>query len=396
MRLILQAPACLMVIWMFLLFSTVTVDAQKSGKETNICLNCNYENALLYKFCVNCGRPLIIPKKNPQIMKKKTISERKQVSESKSKPGTVISESQKSETRKIEKVIYRHKDQGIDVPQKKPAILKKKNRLLKMRLQSPLDPPRLFNIPTAEVLGSLDLNLTGGGTFGMEKERTFLGKIGVGLGNVAEIELSSLSLINALQSGITTITGSAFKMTFWTEKKRPPAIAMALGGTPSWNRLEGDDKSISFETRLMKLYLVATKRFGKTGGHFGVSITDVRVKNTQRGWYFLNPSEKQLKRNLFAIFCGTDIWVNSKTKMMLEIETVPRFGFVEGGVHDKSDISNVWAGMIGVRFFFTKWMALDTGMRYQSDYAGIADSKLQVSMNIFLPVGQMFFGQRTK
>lgn len=339
--------------------------AQPDNQITIICPKCNYENSFLSSFCINCGNSL------------------KEVKEAynKSKQNVTAVSIPDSNTAKASK--------KSTVRNESPIPPRKKERFPKIRIPYPLDPPRLFNIPTAEVLGSLDLNLTGGGTFGMEKERTFLGKIGIGLGDIAEMELSTLGLINALKSGITTIASSAFKLKFWEERKNLPGLAMALGGTPTWNELAGDDPTVSFETRLMKLYLVATKRKGRFGGHFGVTITDVRVKNNPLGWKFKNPQNDQLKKNLYAIFCGTDIKANPKTKIMIELETVPKFEFQKGGIYDNSAMTSVWSGMIGVRFFFTNWLAIDTGVRYQSDFDGIADSKIQASLNVFLPLKQM-------
>jgi hypothetical protein len=117
-------------------------------------------------------------------------------------------------------------------------------------------------------------------------------------------------------------------------------------------------------------------------------LTDVRVRNP-RGWQFYNPAETELQRNLVAPFGGISIQANPKAQVMFEIEGLPSYNFVEGGSHDGSDITNIWAGVVGVRFYFTNWLAADTGVRYRSDFDGIADANIQANINMLLPLGRL-------
>jgi hypothetical protein len=43
--------------------------------------------------------------------------------------------------------------------------------------------------------------------------------------------------------------------------------------------------------------------------------------------------------------------------------------------------------VLGVRFYFTNWLAMDTGVRYRSDFHGIADATIQASFNGVIPLG---------
>jgi hypothetical protein len=95
----------------------------------------------------------------------------------------------------------------------------------KTMLKEPAVLPRLFNVPTANVLGSLDIYFTGGGAFGIEKERNFLGRAGLGLGDIAEVEFATLSVINSLQHGSSSLPTSAFKMLITREHGNLPAVA---------------------------------------------------------------------------------------------------------------------------------------------------------------------------
>jgi hypothetical protein len=247
--------------------------------------------------------------------------------------------------------------------------------------------PRLFNIPSADVLGSLDLFLTAGGSFGAEKEKSFLGRVGIGLGDVAEVEFSSLSVINTLRVSSTSIPTSAFKMRALRENGKRPALGWALRGTTSWQVLDSDADAASFETRLTKLYAVATKRIGTVAVHGGAGLTDVRVRNP-RGWRFEDPGDGEMQKNLVAPFGGVSVQANPRTLVMAEVEGVPQYGFEWAKACGPDDIKTVWAGVVGVRFYFAPWLATDAGVRYRSDFDGIADANIHVSANVLLPLAQ--------
>jgi hypothetical protein len=285
---------------------------------------------------------------------------------------------------------------------KPQARVKDRQPWYKTMLSEPAVLPRLFNVPTANVLGSLDIYFTGGGAFGIEKERNFLGRAGMGLGDIAEVEFATQSVINSLQHGSSSLPTSAFKMLIIRERLGLPSIAAALRGTTSWQSLDGSDSTsyFSFETRLTKLYIVASKRINKVTGHFGIGLTDVRVRNLQ-SWNFVNGNPgnavntRELQRNLWAPFGGISIQANPKTQVMLEIEGLPSYEFGEGRKYSADNIKNIWAGVVGVRFYFTNWLAADTGVRYRSDFDGIADANIQANINLLLPLGRLRTANKT-
>ena len=53
------------------------------------------------------------------------------------------------------------------------------------------------------------------------------------------------------------------------------------------------------------------------------------------------------------------------------------------------ELSHTYVGIGGVRFFFTKWLSIDTGVLYQTNYNGIADSQIKLGLNLFMPTGSM-------
>ncbi|MGH7601069.1 MAG: hypothetical protein ACREOI_32325, partial [bacterium] len=225
---------------------------------------------------------------------------------------------------------------------------------------------------------------------------------GMGLGDIAEVEFATQSVINSLQRGSSSLPTSAFKMLIMRERLGLPSVAVALRGTTSWRSLDGSDSTsyFSFETRLTKLYLVASKRINKVTGHFGIGLTDVRVRNLQ-SWNFANGNPgntvntNELQRNLWAPFGGISIQANPKTQVMLEIEGLPSYEFGEGRKYSAGNIKNIWAGVVGVRFYFTNWLAADTGVRYRSDFDGIADANIQANVNLLLPLGRLRTANKT-
>jgi len=403
---------CTVVIFGVLLLFAMSAWSQPLTPQTIACLKCRHVNEWSYKFCVNCGEALADAKEASlsarQRQHEATLALAKQKAKEDSLARVRAIEQQDRSRRAValvgsqltkvdsvarEEVLASASTTLIEAnasktnPQarkKKPAV----RQWFKTLLHEPAVLPRLFNVPTAGVLGSLDLYFTGGGAFGIEKERNFLGRAGMGLGDIAEVEFATQAVINSLQHGSSTVPTSAFKMLVLREHSNLPAVAVSLRGTTSWQYLEGEDYTVSFETRLTKLYLVASKRINIVSAHVGLGLTDVRVRNPQ-GWRFKNETDGELQSNLWAPFAGVSIQANPKAQVMFEIEGLPAYNFAAAGNYGSGDIKNIWAGVVGVRFYFTSWLAADTGVRYRSDFDGIADANIQANINMLLPLGRL-------
>lgn len=399
--------------------------AQVAAPKAIACAVCKYENDWIYKFCTNCGASLATVKEDKlvELQREREAVRRKAIEDSlyqareaemkRSQQTAAIVAKQMAPVNAIaapdtntpasrKPVASIEKSLPANLTVKPQARVKDQKPWYKTMLSEPAVLPRLFNVPTADVLGSLDIYFTGGGAFGIEKERNFLGRAGMGLGDIAEVEFATQSVINSLQRGSSSLPTSAFKMLIMRERLGLPSVAVALRGTTSWRSLDGSDSTsyFSFETRLTKLYLVASKRINKVTGHFGIGLTDVRVRNLQ-SWNFANGNPgntvntNELQRNLWAPFGGISIQANPKTQVMLEIEGLPSYEFGEGRKYSAGNIKNIWAGVVGVRFYFTNWLAADTGVRYRSDFDGIADANIQANVNLLLPLGRLRTANKT-
>jgi hypothetical protein len=334
--------------------------AQKAHPDSVPCLVCKAPNGWEQRFCTRCGSPL-------DAAKEAAVRDLIRASET---PGSGV-----ANAASVDEASRAGK--GLQPPKKSPPSI------TKILETERTDLPRLFNVPTAQVLRSLRVYSTGGGALGVEKERSLFGRIGIGLGDIADVEVASQSVINALRDGSSTLPTSAFRIRLLRERRTIPAVALALRATTNWQRLEGSSFTVDCRTRLTKLYGVLSKGVGPVGLHAGAGLTDVRVKDPH-GWTFADPTDTELRSNLWAPFGGFSVRANESAYFLGEIEGLPSYRFRPGTAGDEDDIETVWVGVFGVRFFFARWLVTDTGVRYRSDFVGIADASIQANVTLLL------------
>ncbi len=296
---------------------------------------------------------------------------------------------------------------GTFASAKYPSFSKK--ALAKKVDEGLIDPRRLFIIPEADVLRSMEVNFGGGSAFGVKKgeRQPFLGHVRLGLGDVVEIEVSTLGIINQLSDGTASITTGAFKLKFLPEGKWYPAIAGALRSSLWHTETRNTETygSVKFQRRLSTLYFVASKTFAKASVHAGVSISDLRIRTRTISDGFIAPADENndkdyFNKNLAGPFLGIRVEVNPKTFLMMEYEQIAKYKFDEKDpdlINGAANISTEWLVIAGVRFFFLDWLALDTGVMYRGDYNGIGDALISAGLNInfSLPrIAKSLFGER--
>jgi flagellar biosynthesis GTPase FlhF len=390
-----------------LLAAAATALSQIAAPKIIQCATCKYENDWAYKFCIKCGADLTAMKearlaelqreheaklaaarqkaledslaraaaKEAQVAREKQAEQQRLEAERKAKEA----EAQK----KMEKAAMARSQEERP---KKPAV---------KIYEGPVDPRRLFLIPTADILGPLEISMGGGSVIGEmgEEKRPFLGRLSIGLGGVAEIEASTIGIVSGLAKGSATIPTAAFKLKFLPETNRFPfaGIAGALRSS-TWYSEQRD--TVKFEKRESTLYFVASKTFGAVSMHAGLSISDLRIRTRDAATgAFISPTPIKRKdrdyvnENLFSPFVGLRVEVNPGTLLMLEYESIPEYDFdEENPVVDKGKIDEVWMIIAGVRYFIFDWLPLDTGVLYRGDYHGIGDMHIQAGLNINLPL----------
>jgi len=324
---------------LLILFFVLTGIAQEIPKQTIVCPRCGYVNDWSNDFCINCGYSL-----------------------------------------------------------KEAKLARQKKPVMKV-FRGPIDPCRLFLIPTADVLGSLEISLGGGSIIGEMKEekRPFLGRMSIGLGGVGEIEMSTVGIISGLAKGSAAIPTAAFKLKFFSERDKFPLIGFAGALRSSLWHSEVRD-TVKFQKRIAVLYFAASKTFGPVSIHTGLSISDLRIRTRDaRNDKFISPTPAEVKRtdkdyvnrNILRPFAGLKVKINPRTMFMLEYEYIPEYNFEEENpVVSEDKIDVIWMLIAGIRFFIFNWLPLDVGVLYRGDYHGIGDAHIQAGVNINLSLSK--------
>ncbi|UCE17770.1 MAG: zinc ribbon domain-containing protein [Gemmatimonadota bacterium] len=357
-----------------LLFTFVlSSSAQEAAKETITCPKCRHTNDWSNDFCINCGYSL----KEAKATKKKAEEENLEAERTAKK--ALIPELQEEKPKETSVKIY----------------------------EGPIDPCRLFLIPTAEVLNSLEISLGGGSIIGEMKEekRPFLGRASIGLGDVAEIEASTIGMISGLAKGSAAIPTAAFKLKILPERDTFPYVGFAGALRSSlWHSEERD--TVKFQKRVSTLYFVGSKTFGALSLHLGTSISDLRIRTKYRhNNALLSPTPEQVEawdkeyvnKNITRPFAGLRVEANPKTLLMIEFEYIPEYDFdEEDPTVTREQIEAVWMVIAGLRFFAFDWLPLDSGVMYRGDYHGIGDMHIHAGVNINLPLPKIVKARRAK
>jgi hypothetical protein len=283
--------------------------------------------------------------------------------------------------------------------------------------QNPLSissPSTLFNLPSMDVLRSAEICLSGGSSFGMESRSALVRNFTVGLGGIAEAEISTSGMTNQLTGESESFATSSFKVNLVPDRLRRfwfvPNVVVQLKSS-SWKSIENEPGSIlpvythasaysgenlmslRVKQRFSDFRLIFGKRWTFGGVLAGVCATDVRLKEGIRDYYTVEASGQTLYRtggipemqeHYWTPLGGIEIQANDKTRLMAEIQSVPVFDFDVG--HQNVVLSKAWLGVAGIRFFITDWFTLDAGVKTQSNDKGIADAEIRLGGNWVIPV----------
>jgi hypothetical protein len=280
------------------------------------------------------------------------------------------------------------------------------------------NPSRLFNLTTAGVMRSAEICISGGSAFGMESKSALIRNLTIGLGGIAEAEISTTGQTNQLTGELESFAMSSFKINPIPESLQRcrflPNIVVQLESS-SWKNIQNESGSIkstytdasSFsgenllalrvKERFSVLHLIIGKQWSFGGFQAGVCATDVRLKDGTRTYYTMdaygqyhynNSDIPEVQKSYWTPLGGIEIKANDKTKIMAEVQSVPVFDFDVG--LQKVVISKAWLGVAGIRFFIAEWFTLDAGVKYQSNDKGIADAEIRLGGNCVIPVNDFF------
>ena len=261
---------------------------------------------------------------------------------------------------------------------------------------------RLFLTPNGRVLESMEVSLTLGGAFGAMNKGEYLGIASIGLGDVAELEVSTWRLVSNLFKGTTALGTTSLKVVAFRagEESLLPDATITFRSNPSWASIEvsGDDLAsdigeevdgVDFEMHMASLYLTISKHlFERVTLHAGVSLMDVRTRSGKALMSNIFFNIPDLQENIVSGFVGFERQVNPRTILMSEVSSVPRFNYRPLG--NKLEVDQVALIIAGFRFYFTERISTDAGVKYRTDYDGIADAEISVGLNVGFNLKQVY------
>jgi len=262
---------------------------------------------------------------------------------------------------------------------------------------------RLFTVPQGRVLESMEVLLSLGGAYGSMNKGEYLGRASVGLGDFAELEISTWRLVSNLVNGSTALGTTA--LTVGLIRQQPgtalPDLALSFRLNPSWkdvevsgsdlaDEIEDEVDEVKFQAHFASLYMNLSKNItAELKLHGGIFLTDMRTRSGSAlvtgGGLVTIPDERQ---DLIGGFGGIEHQLNPRTYLIAEISSVPRFNYAPSSSTLAIDQVAMFIG--GVRFFFDRRISMDAGVKYRSDYGGIADSEIAVGLNIGFNVADAF------
>lgn len=263
---------------------------------------------------------------------------------------------------------------------------------------------RLFSVPSGRVLKTMEVALTLGGAYGSMNKGEYLGIASVGLGSVAELEVSTWRVVSNIFTGTTALGTTAIKVAVLTEGSNPvfPSVTVAFRLNPSWASLEfsGSDLSeeirddvdeVKFETHTASLYVNVSKELTKSISlHGGLFLTDVRTRSGSAilaGGLSSGPIP-DMNEDHIGGFIGFVRQVNPRTFVMGEACSIPRYKYIPS--NNQLEVDQVALIIAGFRFYFAKRISTDAGVKYRTDYEGIADAEISVGLNVGFNVQEVF------
>lgn len=246
----------------------------------------------------------------------------------------------------------------------------------------PIEPSSLFAIPTGRVVRSLDLAISASGIIFGEESTSGLADIALGLGDIAEMELGTISMSSSLKgpNQLVSVPGGGLKvyLPLW---KYVHGVGASFRRSGSY---EARTATARYEAKLGEFYAVASvanftpgretsSRAGWKGvkfkGHLGLVYTDA----------VLSVDQVDRKRHFLRSIGGFEAW-KEDSRIIGELSWTADFQPEEGG-----RIEDIRVVTGGVRFFFSKHVTFDVGVRHQDNYGGLSESTIQTKLHFSVP-----------
>lgn len=263
----------------------------------------------------------------------------------------------------------------------------------------------MFIFPTGRIIPSGMLGFAFGGAFATQGGAEYLGMFSVGLGNVAELEVSTTHIVTNIFRSSEWMGTTALRFAVYESKpgSQIPTVTLALRSN-RWSNFSGsgdelvgvasspDNSSITevnFETHLTSLYLSMTSELSELVTlHGGLVWHDVRTRDIYYSSYQdtvpTSNEPEDLKEAIVSVFGGIEYKMNQNTFSMFEFGAMPKIDFNQN--MQEIQAVQLWQMMAGVRFFLSRVSAVDAGIRYRSDYSGLAEAEIRAGLNVGIDI----------
>lgn len=274
-------------------------------------------------------------------------------------------------------------EQKVELPENKPFTFR--------------EPSRLFSVPTATVIPELGIGFTLGNSFGQQEPQSFLGNVSVGIGDVAELELNTGGMVGNIIAGTTRMSTWAFKVQVYSGNEHWPSTALSLRSSNDWDEAQFDGQALQTSAEglyreglrwldyRMRLTTASVSLTQRLLPHLTASATvgysDIRYKNLFTQWAGFEGKyvPDVTRRSQFQYAVGVAIELNPRTKVIAEAQTIPFFDYYLAT--NELVLKHMYVSAVGIRFALSRAFTLDSGIRYQSNFVGLADTQVRVALN---------------
>jgi hypothetical protein len=236
-----------------------------------------------------------------------------------------------------------------------------------------------------------------GGSFGFSDNNGFLGTVALGLGGYGDIELGSESLLGSMFTSNETFANVGMRIKIFSEAQSIPGISIGIRTNNDWNSSRNNSgiihasspglynaglRLVNYDSRMTSLFAAFSKRLKPHFiAHIGLNYSDLRYRNVYTIYReeFVYSNNDEQKNNVWNFFGGFEYELSNRTILLIEAQTFPylKASTTDGTLSPSRRVVTVF----GLRFFVSKWLLVDSGIRYQSNYSGLADAELRVGLN---------------
>ena len=243
----------------------------------------------------------------------------------------------------------------------------------------PIEPSTLFAMPTGHVVRSMDLDVSASSVLFGQKSTSPLGRVVLGLGDIAEMQIGTLDLTSDLtrQNSLVNVPAGGLKvyLLLWN---------YAHGIAASFRRsgiFKGRTNNRPYSGKIGEFYTVVSAANYPMGKPNRAGWNGIKVK-AHLGLKYIDANlvtGEEHERSFWRPVGGFEIWRNNaRARIVAEMGWAPHFN-ADGGIKD----DRVLVG--GVRFFFSKHVSFDIGVRHQGNFGGLAESTIQTRLHMAVP-----------